>query len=47
MALPRLPDQMLEQQAGDTVPVHLVRDGGRDLRDAGLPSGFVGDAAGR
>ena len=41
-ALPRLPDQVLEQQAGDAAAVHVIRDGERDLRHTGLPGQLVG-----
>ena len=43
--LPRLPDQVLEQQAGDTAAVHVIGDGERDLRGAGLLGRFVGGDA--
>ena len=46
-ALPCLPDQMLEQQAGDTAAVHVIRDSERHLRDAGLPGRLVGGDAGQ
>jgi hypothetical protein len=40
-ALPRPPDQMLKQQAGDTTAMHVIRDSERNLRHTGLPGGLV------
>ena len=46
-ALPRLPDQVLQQHAGDPAAVHVIGDGERHLRHAGLPGQLISADAGQ
>ena len=46
-ALPCLPDQVLQQQAGDTAAVHVIGDGERHLCHAGLPGQLISADAGQ